>query len=319
MPTFRDHVITDFHNDASAYRKAFEGRISEKTGLRFVVINHESSPSTARNHLQVFVQFDGPTSLKKLKELFGDRIHAEPRRGTVQECIDYCTKTESRIAGTSPIILGSQRQDGGGGGSNRGDAIEDLKRHRSLRRTASEYTDIFIRHHRGLAALLQQTATYYDGPRNVIVLIGTPGCGKTRWVRDNVTNDPERAYWKDPTVNNYFDGYNGQETAVIDDFSGWIPYTTMLRIMDRYRAQVDVKGTFAPWNVRTMVITTNREINTWWKEMDDVMIQAVTRRISTVLREPCDQWPTLAQLEQTWALHHLQCLTPTQSLPSEQE
>jgi len=312
MPTFRDHVITDFQNDASVYDKVFQGRIKEQTGLRYYVLNHELSPSTNRKHLQVFVQFDGPTSLKRLKELFGAGIHAEPRRGTVQECIDYCSKTETRVVGTTPTIRGRIRTDGVRGGSDRGDAIEDLKSHRSLRRIASEHSEFFVRSHRGLVALLQQTSAYYSGPRHVIVVIGEPGCGKTRWVYDNVPDDPERVYWKDPTVNNYFDGYAGQEIAIIDDFGGWIPYTTMLRIMDRYRAQVDVKGTYAPWNVKTLIITSNREVNHWWKEMDDIMLQATSRRFGDVLRPPASSWPTLKELEGRWALRHLLDPNPTQ-------
>lgn len=54
-------------------------------------------------HFQAYTEFNKPLRLAAIKKLW-PRCHAEPRRGTAESAIAYCSKTDSRIAG--PWIYG---------------------------------------------------------------------------------------------------------------------------------------------------------------------------------------------------------------------
>jgi len=86
-------------------------------------------------------------------------------------------------------------------------------------------------------ALLRQSKRNWQ--TTVTVYWGPSGTGKTR--RAAYEAGPN-AYWLNNTGGNvlWWDGYTGQETVVIDEFYGWIKYSDMLRIVDRYPYAVQV-------------------------------------------------------------------------------
>lgn len=103
----------------------------------------------------------------------------------------------------------------------------------------------------------------------VITLIGAPGTGKSRWAYDNypdLYSKPE---------GQWFDGYTGQKTLLLDDFYGDIPYSQLLKVLDRYPLQVPIKGGFVHAQWDTVIITSNKQPEFWYPE-----ITALKRRIT---------------------------------------
>lgn len=76
--------------------------LDDINGCVFAVFQIERCPETARLHLQGYVRFGAAISLdtlkKRLPDAFG-QVHAEIRRGTDKQAIEYCRKEESRAAG----------------------------------------------------------------------------------------------------------------------------------------------------------------------------------------------------------------------------
>lgn len=69
-----------------------------------------------------------------------------------------------------------------------------------------------------------------------------------------------------PGGNNlWFDGYDGQSVLIIDDFSGWIKYRFLLRLLDGYQVRLEVKGshTWAAWT--EVYITSNVPPEGWYE------------------------------------------------------
>jgi len=84
-------------------------------------------------------------------------------------------------------------------------------------------------------------------------LAGPPGCGKTRLAG---ANNPD--VWIS-SVLPWFDGYTGQQVAILDDYrSGDLPFNRLLRVLDRYRLDCPVKGGFTYWNPKVIYITCPR-------------------------------------------------------------
>ena len=104
----------------------------------------------------------------------------------------------------------------------------------------------------------------------VYVCQGPTGTGKSKWAMDNFPN----AYWKQRS--NWWDGYTNQETVVIDEFYGWLPFDLCLRLCDRYPLMVETKGGNVHMVAKHIIFTTNSLPSSWWK---NCYFQSFTRRV----------------------------------------
>nr|QRV61594.1 replicase [Circular ssDNA virus sp.] len=86
---------------------------------------------------------------------------------------------------------------------------------------------------------------------------GLPGEGKTRKAVQ-IAQEHGLTYWMSNSDLKWFDGYNSQEVAIIDDFrkSMLSDWNYLLRLLDGYGLLVQVKGAFKQWNPKIIVITT---------------------------------------------------------------
>lgn len=62
----------------------------------------------------------------------------------------------------------------------------------------------------------------------------------------------------------WFDGYDGEESILFDDFVGGPPVTLMLQILDIYPLRVEVKGGTVQAKWVRVYITSNLEVREWW-------------------------------------------------------
>lgn len=119
---------------------------------------------------------------------------------------------------------------------------------------------------RSYKALERYRYLKHQGPRTpprVVLFWGLTGSGKTK--RAYAMGDDCWVWGGDK----WFDGYEGQKVAVLDDFDGsQIAYRFLLRVLDRYRLQVPVKFGFTWWRPETIVITSNREAKSWYPNED---------------------------------------------------
>lgn len=133
----------------------------------------------------------------------------------------------------------------------------------------------------------QDAARVYNRTRDeapeVNLLYGPPGCGKTRQVVES-----EEDLWTLPLTDGlWFDGYDGQDGALLDDFSGKfskLPLTQLLRLIDRYVIRVPVKGGFVQFTPKRIWITTNIHPSEWYDYSErPVHFLALKRRVTRVV------------------------------------
>ena len=85
----------------------------------YLVCQRESCPETRRTHVQGFICFSLAVRFTRAKSLVGNlfRTANSPRmayiRGSVNDNVVYCTKSESRVPGTQPLELGERPSDRG--------------------------------------------------------------------------------------------------------------------------------------------------------------------------------------------------------------
>lgn len=90
----------------------------------------------------------------------------------------------------------------------------------------------------------------------VLWFYGQTGSGKTRTAVE-LARESGLRWWisSDPELK-WFDGYDGQEYVIIDDFRRQgIKFNWMLRLTDRYQIQVQIKGGFTWWKPKVIIFT----------------------------------------------------------------
>jgi len=240
----------------------------------YAIWQQELCPTTGVSHVQGFAIFNDRKRLSQLKTIWNS-AHWEAQRGTDEQCIEYCSKAESKIAG--PWELGTK--------PTRKRKLEELvdfleaNPGTSLLDVKDEFKYLYIRNARGIKEYLSLLPPPNRDSIEVIAAIGLPGIGKTKWAHETYPG----AYWKEPS-SEYFDGYSGQSVIIFDDFHGNLPFETFLRILDRYPCRLNVKGAMVACNATTIVITSNTGVAEWYPGVfskHPIRLAALERRIHT--------------------------------------
>jgi len=111
--------------------------------------------------------------------------------------------------------------------------------------------------------------------REVILLFGSTGTGKTKWCHDNYPD-----LFEMPVADKlWMDGYQGQQTVLIDEFTGQMPLNNLLKMLDpHYIRKYEIKGGFVWFNPTTILVTSNNHPSTWYKYQDRKEQEAALRR-----------------------------------------
>lgn len=122
------------------YTAEDEDRIKQHAeSVKYCIFGREVCPTTGRRHLQGYVHFKTPKRLSEIKRIFGATIHAEIAKGSAQQNKTYCSKT-------------SDFWEVGELENKRGltSVVEEIRKGTPLIDIAREYTEEYIKFHRGI-------------------------------------------------------------------------------------------------------------------------------------------------------------------------
>lgn len=207
--------------------------------------------------------------------------HWEARVGNHAQAKHYCTKPHDGCSckhceGCPPALAGlweaGEEGENLGGQGKRNDLVS-LKRALDEGRSEADIAQdddlfpVWARHHKIIPRYKMFRSEHQrNWQTEVVVYWGPPGSGKSR--RAMAEAGPG-AYWlPKPSSNSaplYWDGYEGQEHVVIDEFYGWMPRDTMQRVVDRYPLTVACRGYSTPFVAKKVWITSNQPPDKWWK------------------------------------------------------
>jgi len=244
--------------------------------VKFATGQIERGHETEHAHLQFYIQCSKRLSLNQVKKMVNDKAHWEIARGTAQQCIDYCTKEDTRVVG--PWAIGEASTPGQRNDINH--AADLVLQGNSMKEVAGECPAVYIKYHRGLHAF--RNLMLYSTPRDlkdagpeVWIFWGDSGAGKTK-----------RAFetWPDAYVkltnSKWWDGYEGQDTVIFDDFKGSsLSLHDFQRVIDRYPMRVETKGGSVELQAKRYVFTSNRHPSEWYSEEADPH-KTVMRRVA---------------------------------------
>jgi len=218
---------------------------------------------TGQLHLQGFCSLLKRAKMGTVKKALNNAVHLEKAMGRPDQAAAYCKKEDSRVQG--PWEYGSA-PDARGKKSPTAQAIEDIQAGKPLSVVAVENPLAWVRSYRGLTSLAASLSKPKEAWREVTVFVywGKTRSGKTRAAMESLCSDGRLPYCMPLSSGFWFDGYDGEDTLVIDDFYGQIKFSDMLRLLDGHYCQIPIKGgfTWARWT--RVFITSNSHPDAWW-------------------------------------------------------
>lgn len=258
LPPARNWCFT--HHDPEALLD-----FSNCPSVVYAVYQEEVSPDTGRLHYQGYVHLRGPQRPSALYPCgLSKRTHFEKCKGTADQNYDYCTKEDSRVGG--PYEYGERPTGGQGSRTDVAGFVAAIKRGATDRGLIDEHPMEFIKYYRAAdrirLALMPDRSTF----EGVYVFYGETGTGKSYAA---MQFDPEDTFVKQPS-SDWWDGYRGQKTILLDEFRGWLTYASLLRLCDRYPLEVQNKGGQIKCAATRVIITTNKKPTEWYGEKIDI-------------------------------------------------
>ena len=296
-------------------------------GVTWMVCQLETAPSTGTVHLQGAVTFKTVVRRQAVAN-FLSKAWVQQRKGSIQECVEYCTKDETRLDG--PWEFGERPTGQEAGRKNLPGAklkeIYDLMTDgTTLDEIMALYPADFIRMERNIRAVWTRlTQKRASGPRldlKVIVLNGPTGSGKTRTAFELAGGyDADKVFVVQKTTGKgqtvWWNGYESQPTVILDEFDDtWYSYKELLRVLDVHPYRCDTKGGFVWLAATTIIITSCRPPRMWYAEQ--VERAELERRISEVryLGDAIGEDRPAARAQAREATPHAPPTAPTQEWP----
>lgn len=219
-------------------------------------------------HWQVMFVFREKLTLLRAKRIIAiEAVHLEPTRSVAAE--EYVWKEDTRVAG-SQFELGVKPHK-----RNSKADWEEVWKKAKEGQVEEIQADIRIQHYRTIRTIRADYSRPEPMERVCFVFWGATGTGKSRRAWEEATFD---AYPKDPRTK-WWDGYQGQENVVIDEFRGAIDIAHMLRWLDRYPVLVEIKGASIPLKAKKIWITSNLPVDQWYLDADPETRAALNRRL----------------------------------------
>jgi hypothetical protein len=143
---------------------------------------------------------------------------------------------------------------------------EILGEKRPIRDVAMDHGAYYIRFHKGMHALraLVLTPRKLIEPPEVIVLWGPTQTGKTYRAFNKYWNDIPHYVWK-PSNEKYFDGYDGEDKIILEEFRGELPWGDLLSLLQEYECRAPVKYGFVQIQASKFIITSPSPPCEWYR------------------------------------------------------
>jgi len=254
-------------------------QICSTPNVKWLIVGKEVSDS-GTPHLQGACVIGRQVAFSKIKMWSGfSRCHIESMRGKPENSLVYCSKQDLTPFQSGSLPTPGKRND-------LHDLIGEITKGRTLRQIVlSEdvrHISTIVRNQRGLqfvASTLQSIRT--DAPL-VFWISGHTGIGKTRAAisfAESVAG-PD-GYWISNGSLRWFDGYEGQPIAILDDLrTKHAEFSFLLRLLDRYPLRVEFKGGMHSFIPNIIIVTAPYTPREMWSLRRDEDLRQLERRVT---------------------------------------
>lgn len=252
--------------------------------MDYMVFQREVCPRTQREHWQSFVVFKNRLGLAGAKRETGcPSAHFETCRAqTFEQAALYCKKADTRKEGTEPQEFGELPAGRAGQGARTDLSVfaKAITESKSIGDLIEQYPSECVRFSSSLFRLRAFQKPPAREAVKTFVFYGPTGTGKTHLAFE-LAPDAYRVMYGN--CGTWFDGYDGQETIILDEFDGTqMCISKLLQICDKYKYRIEFKGgsTWAAWT--TVFITANHDHRCWYDSLKvgQARVEALGRRVT---------------------------------------
>jgi len=240
--------------------------------VKYVAYGEEHGEEKGTPHLQGWLKLQKRKGLVFMKELHAT-AHWSIMRGRFDQNEGYCSKEGHYTEhGEKPVGQGHR--------SDLERACERLKTSRKIDDVYREFPTVAVKYHKGLARV---HAAFHEAKRDwvrpeLVWIYGPSGNGKTRLAHRNLVQAGQPYFEKNPETGQWWDGYSGESTILLDDFRGdHYPPNTMLRWWGGYSFDVQIKGGVIRAHPERWVITSDRSPQETWLQFSPETVQILRR------------------------------------------
>lgn len=258
----------------------------------------EHGSHTGYDHWQLFVQWSSRKRWSTIRRRLEGEYHihvgyCKPRHGTVDQCVEYCSKSSTRVEG--PYSHGEIAMRDSQGKRSDLEALSTMIR--SGERTLNDllldptWSHKALRYTSGLeklqALVEQERARDQWRPVKTLYLWGPAGSGKTRWLFDQFPG----AYWPDD-YRHPWDNYSGERVLILDEYAPsdrvetrCLPFQELLHVLDCRQIQLNARyrNNWSAWD--TVIICSNIPIDEQYPGLKPAQRAALERRLGCVFEK----------------------------------
>lgn len=232
-------------------------------------------------HIQWYIRWKNPCTMAQAKGRLTPRFHLEPARNH-EACKKYCLKEESRIIGPSKAINNETCGPGQGTRTDILNLVDAARQKRSFNELVDEFPVPMAKYYKFVEAVRSHIPAEGEFNRKVIFQWGPTGTGKS-WATWQSPYRESRWQMAPPGGSNavtWCDGYDGQDTAVFEEYTH--PYLRtflLLQLTDKYPFNVNVRGGTRLWKPTTIFINSNLSFEDTFKDVPYQQQDALRRRM----------------------------------------
>lgn len=209
--------------------------------------------------------------------------HLEPRRGPMQQAVEYVTKETTRVTGEPRLEHGTIRHSDERGRRKDVEAVREAVLEKGL---SADEVFLQVPEAARMTLFVEKLVSARDRSRHtkprqleVIWLYGPPGTGKTSLAVEL----GDTSYYRVTDYKNPFDGYMGEETLILDEFDGEMRLSTLLNILDFWPTTLPARYTNKTARFNQVVLVSNEAPWTFYTWEPLSRRQALARRLNTIM------------------------------------
>jgi len=243
---------------------------------KYIVLGDELCPTTGTPHIQGYVHFQNDISFRSIQKQI-PRGNIQKCKGTPEQNITYCKKTNNILYEDGEKPSQGKRKDLDqikddimeGNITSEDIAVNQPMIYHQYARTLTKIEDIAMR--RKFRTTMTEGIWYY----------GATGTGKSNKAYEGF-NPLTHYNWKED--NGWQDGYIQQETVIIDEFRGEMPYRQLLKLVNSHPYEVPRRNREPmPFTSKKVIITSSLPPSEIYKNLhENDRLEQLTRRFQII-------------------------------------
>jgi len=236
------------------YKDEEEAALKVLEGVKYMVFGHEIAPTTLTPHLQGYIYFKNDKTFTAVKKI-NPRISWRNANASAEANKRYCTKEDTGSffeTGLMPLSKASRAKKGGEANTERWDQARANAIAGNLDDIPS---DIYIQYYRTLKEIKKDFMPKGEDIAELdnLWIWGPAGCGKSTTARRLCNDD-----FYPKLMNKWWDGYQGEEVVILDDFELESHLGHHLKIWaDHFSFLAETKGGMLRIRPKRIIITSN--------------------------------------------------------------